>query len=200
MKSSLLIVLALVACSKPRPPAAPNLAPAPSRPAALAMAPDAQVQMQHSEQIATNKPEPGCQSCQKDASEGSVYFGKPDMVLDERTLSEVAHSIDETCGVLEAGLEILEKNEKTPDKATAALVAWRKGHAAELKRVFDRALEIKARLKAAGYNQDIPAEVRPKFDERMGKIHERLEAMRDTYRQHRDVLEAFGGFFPPRGP
>ena len=50
------------------------------------MAPDAQVQMQHSEQIATNKPEPGCQSCQKDASEGSVYFGKPDMVLDERTL------------------------------------------------------------------------------------------------------------------
>ena len=39
MKSSLLIVLALVACSKPRPPAAPNLAPAPSRPAALAMAP-----------------------------------------------------------------------------------------------------------------------------------------------------------------
>jgi hypothetical protein len=200
MNRGLLLVLFAVACSKPRPPAAPAAPLAQPRPSALQPAADAQVALQRSEQVANNKPEPACQNCQKDVTEGSVYYGKPDMVLDERTLAEVADSIDATCGVLEAGLALLEKHQKTPDKAAAALQAWRTQHASDLKRTFDKALEIKARLKAAGYTQDIPAEVRPKFDDRMGKIHERLERMRDTYRQHRDVLEAFGAFFPPRGP
>jgi tRNA G26 N,N-dimethylase Trm1 len=150
--------------------------------------------------VATNKADPHCTDCQKgDAVSGPLYYGKPDMPLDEKTLAEVTDSIDGTSSILEDGLAILEKHVKDPDKAVAELGAYRQKNVAAIKRTFDKALEIKARLKGSGYDQDIPAEVRPHFDERMGKIHARLELMRDTYRKHPAVLEGFGAFFP-RGP
>lgn len=155
---------------------------------------------QPSEHIATNKPEPACHDCKRgDATNGPLYYGKPDMPLDEKTLAEVSDSVDATCQILEDGLAILEKDVKEPEKATDHLGEYKKKHEQAMKSAFDKAREIKARLKAAGYDQDIPVEVRPHFDERMGKIHTRLEAMRDVYRKYPAVLEAFGQFFP-RGP
>jgi hypothetical protein len=155
---------------------------------------------QPSEHIATNKPEPACSDCKRgDASNGPLYYGKPDMPLDEKTLAEVSDSVDATCQILEDGLAILEKDVQDPEKATEHLGEYRKKHEQAMKVVFEKAKEIKARLKGAGYDQDIPVEVRPHFDERMSKIHHRLEAMRDVYRKYPAVLEAFGQFFP-RGP
>ncbi len=190
----LLLMIVALGCGKPR-----TASPTAKAPAAVAATgkPTPLPPTQVTEQVAENKPDPDCPDCQKgDASNGPHYFGKPDMPLDDQTLGEVTTSIDGTCEVLENGLKILEKNAKTPDKAAAALVGYRKDHDGEIKKVFEKAFEIKARIKAAGYGQDMPVEVRPHFDERMGKIHARLELMRDTYRDHPDVLEAFGAFFP----
>ncbi len=198
---ALTLLVVGLGCGRPRQPAT---APVSALPDASALQVKTQAASaspaQPSEHIASNKPEPGCKDCQKgDATNGPLYYGKPDMPLDEKTLAEVSDSVDATCGILEDGLSILEKHVKSPDQATADLEGYRAKNAQKIKRTFEKAREIKARLKAAGYDQDIPAEVRPHFDERMTKIHTRLEAMRDVYRQHGTVLEAFGQFFP-RGP
>lgn len=194
-------------CARPRPGASAPVAATPPV-AAVADAGKASpgaigpgnVTAQPSEQIAGNRPDPHCSDCQKgDTVQGPRYHGKPDMVLDEKTLAEVTATIDATCAILEDGVAILELHAKTPEKATAAIDAYRKKSASAIARTFEKAREIKARLKSAGYDQDIPAEVRPHFDARMTKIQERLEAMRDVYKKHPAVLEAFGALFP-RGP
>jgi len=118
------------------------------------------------------------------------------MPLDAQTLEDVRATIEATSAILEHGVTLLEQNQKQPEKAAAAIEAYRKKSAAELARVFERAREVKARLAAAGYDQDIPAELAPYVEERMGKVLQRLEAMRDVYRKHPDALTAFSGLIP----
>lgn len=152
---------------------------------------------QSSEFVASNKPEPGCRDCAgKDASNGPQYVGNPEVKLDEAMLDEVKASIDQTSGLLEQGIEILERNAKTPDKAAAELEKFLQDHDPAIREAQSKAGEIKARLRAVGYDQDIPAEIRPGFEERMAKISERLERVREVYASRRDVLAAFGRLFP----
>lgn len=165
--------------------------------AAAATAVQSNTAAQSSEFVASNKPEPGCRDCAgKDASNGPQYVGNPQVKLDEATLDEVKASIDQTSGLLEQGIEILERNAKTPDKAAAELEKFLQDHDAAIRDSQSKAAEIKARLRAVGYDQDIPAEIRPGFEERMSKISERLERVREVYASRRDVLGAFGRLFP----
>ena len=152
---------------------------------------------QSSEFVASNKPDPHCSDCAgKDASNGPQYIGKPEVQLDEATLDEVKASIDVNSDLLEQGIEILERNAKTPDKAAAQLEKFLKDREPAIREAQSKAAEIKARLRAVGYDQDIPAEIRPGFEERMGKIAERLERIREAYATRLDVLQAFGKLFP----
>lgn len=152
---------------------------------------------QSSEFVASNKPDPHCSDCAgKDASNGPQYVGKPEVKLDEATLDEVKASIDVNSELLEQGIEILERNAKTPDKAAAQLEKFLKDREPAIREAQSKAAEIKARLRAVGYDQDIPAEIRPGFEERMGKIAERLERIREAYATRLDVLQSFGKLFP----
>lgn len=152
---------------------------------------------QSSEFVASNKPDPHCSDCAgKDASNGPQYVGKPEVKLDEATLDEVKASIDVNSELLEQGIEILERNAKTPDKAAAQLEKFLKDREPAIREAQSKAAEIKARLRAVGYDQDIPAEIRPGFEERMGKIAERLERIREAYASRLDVLQSFGKLFP----
>ena len=192
-------VLSGFACTRPRPQtASAPLATTPSAPVADATAAQpGNLTAQSSEFIATNTADPHCTDCQHgDATSAPTYFGKPGSVLDEETIKDAGKTVDATCDVLEAGVAILEKHAKEPEKAAAALDEYRKKHGAELAKVFEQARMIKARLRAAGYAQDIPLEIRPHFEERMTKIQDRLETMRSTYRKYPDVLESFGALFP----
>lgn len=147
--------------------------------------------------VATNAPDPHCANClAPDAKGAPLYYGKPDMKLDAQTLAEVQTSIDANNMLIEGGIDILEKNVKTPDKALAAMEAYLKEHAIAIDAAQSKAAEIRARLRAVGYDQDIPAEIRPDFELRMGKIAERLERMREVYASRREVLGAFGRLFP----
>lgn len=152
---------------------------------------------QSSEFVASNKADPHCSDCAgKDASNGPQYVGKPEVKLDQATLDEVKASIDVNSDLLEQGIEILERNAKTPDKAAAQLEKFLKDRELAIREAQAKAAEIKARLRAVGYDQDIPAEIRPGFEERMGKIAERLERIREAYATRLDVLQAFGKLFP----
>ncbi|MSP92217.1 MAG: hypothetical protein EXR79_10515 [Myxococcales bacterium] len=195
------LLVALAACNRPLPgsaaplqatPARPLVPPAPSVKATVPAAP-----LQPSEYVATNKPDPNCPSCRRgDVVSGPTYHGKPDMPLDTKTLDDVRITLDETTEILEQGVAILEKRAKSPDKALADLEAYRRHDAARIERAFAKAREVKARLRAAGYDQDIPAEVRPYAEEKMRKVLERLDAVRDIYRGRPAVLESFGALFP----
>jgi hypothetical protein len=165
--------------------------------AAAATATQSNTGAQSSEFVASNKPEPGCRDCGRgDATNGPKYVGNPEVKLDEAMLDEVKASIDQTSGLLEQGIEILERNAKSPDKAAAELEKFLQDHDAAIRESQSKAAEIKARLRAVGYDQDIPAEIRPGFEERMSKISERLERVREVYASRRDVLGAFGRLFP----
>lgn len=191
--------VASAACGKsPVPAAAPAPAPPALATAATATAAEPVNGTQNSEHIATNKADPNCKTCvSPDAGAAPPsYFGKPDMALDEKTLNEVQASIDANSEFLEQGIDILEKNAKTPDKALAVLEKYLADKQTAITTAQEKAAEIRARLKAVGYDQDIPAEIRPSFEARMGKISERLEQMRTVYAQRRDVLTAFGRLFP----
>ncbi len=147
--------------------------------------------------VATNKPDPNCVGCTgPDAGNVPQYFGKPDLKLDAQMLAEVQASIDTNNTLIEGGIDILEKNAKTPDKALPELEKYLKEHASAIDTAHSKAAEIRARLRGAGYDQDIPAEIRPAFEQRMGKIAERLERMREVYATRREVLGAFGKLFP----
>ncbi len=171
------------------PKVAPAAAPAKAEP----------VVAQRSEFVATGKPTPPCRDCDKnDGGSHPQYHGQPQMKLDPKTLADAQKTVDATCDLLDAGVKILESHVKTPEKAEAALKSYQKEHKAKIADVLHRADEVRGRLKAAGYDQDIPAEIRPAFEKRMGAIQKRLETMRTTYSQHPAVLEAFGAFFPRR--
>ena len=194
--------LGLAGCSKARSEVPPATSSAP--PAARAAAPKAPTPMPKapskpvgnvtstpSEHIATATAEaPG------KGGGGGQYHGKPQMQLDSKTLADVRSTIEQTCQLLEEGVDLLEKHAKRPERAAKAINKYRKKNAARIDGVFKAAADVRARLRSVGYDQDIPAEVRPEFEKRMGAIQERLEKMRETYRKHRDVLEAFGQLFP----
>ncbi len=193
----LLPALALLGCSKPAPtPAkAPSdtavaAAPAPARPGIAEAA-------RPTEHVASNKPDPHCKDCVgPDATAAPHYTGKPEIALDPKTLAEVQASLDANNALLEQGIEILEKYAKTPDKAQAALDKFLVDKKNDIAAAQGKAAEIRARIKAVGYDQDIPAELRADFEKRMGAISERLERVRDAYRQRTDILAAFGRLFP----
>ena len=189
--------LGLSGCKRtPKPTTAP---PAPP-PAAAVQAPEGppdKVVSQRSEFVASGKPDPNCPDCKRaDASGGPAFYGKPGMKLDAKTIADATVTVEQTCMLLEKGVDILEANVKQPERATAALKEYQKKSKQQIDKIFHRADEVRARLRAAGYEQDIPAEIRPVFEKRMGAIQKRLEKMRHVYRDHPAVLEAFGALFP----
>lgn len=191
------------AATPPEPPppsaSATGSVSAGDEPAGVAAEKGGGVVAQRSEFVAAGQPQPGCRDCNKaDGGSTAPYHGKPQMKLDDKTLADVRATVDATCELLESGVAILEKNVKTPDRATAALKVFQAENMAKIASVFHRADEVRNRLRGAGYDQDIPAEVRPAFNKRMGAIQARLEKMRRVYVQHSDVLEAFGALFPRR--
>ena len=197
---SLASILAATGCKKaekpekstPAPAAAPA-AEAPAKPTpmpAQTEPPKGNVTSTPSEHIASGAP------VKAKPKGDQAFHGKPQMELDSKTLADVRSTIEQTCQLLEEGVELLEKHAKTPEKAAKALNKYREKNASRIQQVFKAAADVRARLRSVGYDQDIPAEVRPEFEKRMGAIQERLEKMRHTYKKHRDVLEAFGALFP----
>lgn len=179
----------------PPPPAMPTPMPDVAPPG-----PGQHVVAASSESIARGEPVPaGDEQRDRDAGAEPVYHGKPDMALDEQTLADVTKTIHATSDLLEAGVKILEDHVDRPEKAAGALRSYLQKHRNEVDATFHKAAEIRSRIAAAGYDQDIPAEVQGVFQQRMEAVQKRLEKMRDVYRDHVEALEAFGGFFP-RGP
>ncbi len=207
--------LLAAACSRTPTPAASSATPpipppanagsaaasqANNQPPGLAGEKGGGVVAQRSEFVAAGTPTPPCRDCDKsDGGASPQYHGKPHMKLDDKTLADVRATVDATCALLEEGVTILEKNVKSPNEATVALKAYQEKNSAKIKAVFHRADEVRNRLRGAGYDQDIPAEVQPEFNKRMGAIQVRLEKMRTVYAQHSAVLEAFGALFPRGG-
>ena len=202
--------LLAVACSRTPTPTASSATPvvpppagaaagsqANNQPAGLAAEKGGGVVAQRSEFVAAGAPTPPCRDCDKsDGGASPQYHGKPQMKLDDKTLADVRATVDATCALLEEGVAILEKNVKSPNEATVALKAYQEKNKARIKAVFHRADEVRNRLRGAGYDKDILAEVQPEFNKRMGAIQVRLEKMRTVYAQHSAVLEAFGALFP----
>lgn len=191
-------IASLAACNKS--PSAPVPAQAAAKPTDLprgSTATQVGAGAEPSGFVATNKPDPKCVGCTgPDAGSVPQYYGKPELKLDAQTLAEVQASIDTNNTLIEGGIDILEKYAKTPDKALPELEKYLKEHASAIDTAHIKAAEIRARLRGAGYDQDIPAEIRPAFEQRMGKIAERLERMREAYATRREVLGAFGKLFP----
>ena len=201
----LLLVTVVCGCSKAKTPATTNqttsTAPQQAKAKPTPMPPQSGVPQGNvtstpSEHIATGKPVRAAIASNDDGTAKPVYHGNPQIELDSKTLGDVRATIEQTCQLLEEGVSLLEKYKKTPEKAAKALNAYRDKNAARIQRIFKDAADVKARLRSVGYDQDIPAEVRPEFEKRMGVIQGRLEKMRTTYAKHRDVLEAFGQLFP----
>lgn len=207
------LIAIMAACSKPTQPggaiaqqariaaaAAAESQPAEPTPSPPVKPTEGNVTSTSSEHIATGAPqEPAAKYRSADAlSSAPVYFGNPDMKLDEHTLNDVRKVLDETCGLLAEGVELLEKYRKEPEKAAKALRDHHAKQVTRIERVFRRAADVKARLKAAGYDQDIPAEVRPAVDACMTPLFARLETVRSVYVGHNDVLQEFGKLFPRR--
>ena len=199
---ALLAAGACAGCSKSAPsPAAPVAAPAAAQPIAgvrgASTEASAPSSARSSEHIASNKPDPNCKDCTgPDATSAPRYVGKPEIALDPKTLSEVQASLDANNALLEQGIDILEKHVASPDQAKTALEKFLTDKRAEIDAAQTKAAEIRVRIKAVGYDQDIPAEIRPDFEKRMGAISERLEKVRDAYAARRDVLSTFGRLFP----
>lgn len=200
---ALLLTLGCTRTPTPPPSTTPSLPPPPTAvpsrlaPAGLAAEKGGGVVAQRSEFVAAGAPTPPCRDCNKtDGGASPQYHGKPQMKLDKKTLDDVRATVDATCALLESGVEILEKNVKTPNQATSQLKAFQEKNRTKITAVFHRADEVRNRLRGAGYDQDIPAEVQPAFNKRMGAIQVRLEKMRKVYAQHAPVLEAFGALFP----
>ncbi|MSQ84821.1 MAG: hypothetical protein EXR77_18440 [Myxococcales bacterium] len=195
---ALLAAGACAGCSKSAPPpAAPIAAPAAAKPIAGARGASSEASARSSEHIASNKPDPNCKDCTgPDATSAPRYVGKPEIALDPKTLAEVQASLDANNTLLEQGIDILEKHVASPDQAKTALEKFLTDKRAEIDAAQTKAAEIRVRIKAVGYDQDIPAEIRPDFEKRMGAISERLEKVRDAYAARRDVLSTFGRLFP----
>jgi hypothetical protein len=187
---------AVKASAAPPPPLPAPVEPTPM-PDVVAPKAGQNVVARSSESIARGAPEPPCRDCDKaDGASAPVYNQQPDMQLDDQTLADTRATIEATSALLERGVEILESHVDRPEKAAAALRKWLTKHDKEVQKTFADARDIRSRLAAAGYVQDIPHELQAPFAERMEAIQKRLEKMREVYRDQLDALEAFGAFFP----
>ncbi len=170
------------------------LAPA-TAPAALPAAPTnstGNVTAQASESIATNTADPNCPDCKHpDAGSERDILLKP---LDPVFRDDLKLTISLTCQVLEDGVTILEQHVKDPPSAQSALLAYREKNKAHMAELAVKTHDMAVRLKGLGFDADIPQEVKGEYEERMGKVLGRLEAVRANYAKHPEVLEAFGPF------
>jgi hypothetical protein len=189
----LAVALALGACSKS--PASTSAAPSASAAGAASGASNAgagNVTAQPSESIATNVADPNCPDCQRaDAASTRDVAIVP---LDPVFRDDLKLTISKSSEVLEDGVAILEKNVKQPEAAQAALAAYREKNKAKMDELAIKTKDMAVRLQALGYESEIPEEVRAGYEERMGKVLARLEAVRAVYAKHPQVLETFGPF------
>jgi hypothetical protein len=193
----LLAVAGAMACSRaavaPKPAAATDGGASKTAAAAQAVVGSG---ASSSEQIATNRPEPGCKDCQQgDATNGPTYFGKPEGKLDDKTVAELQAVLDQNDALVEGGIAILEKHTKAPDKALVEMDKYVADNIHAIEAAHRKAAEMRARLKAVGFDQDVPEQIRPAFEAKMAKMSERLERLRETYATRRDVLQSFGKLF-----
>ncbi len=150
------------------------------------------VTAQPSESIATNTADPNCPDCKNpDASGERDVNLKP---LDPVFRDDLKLTISLTCQVLEDGVTILEMHAKDPASAQSALLAYREKNKAHMAELAIKTRDMAVRLKALGFEADIPQEVKEEYEARMAKVLGRLEAVRANYAKHPEVLEAFGPF------
>lgn len=147
-----------------------------------------------SETIATNVADPNCPDCQRPDATSAPRAKTPP--LDPAFVDDVKLTVVMTCKTLEDGVAILEKHTSKPEQAEAALKAYREKNKTRMAEMAQKTVAITTQLKALGFVDDMPPEVKPDFEERMGKILTRLEAVRGVYVKHPAVLEAFGPFIP----
>ena len=148
-----------------------------------------------SEHIATNQADPDCPDCVKPDASVVAYPTRPSKI-DEGLLRDLRVTVDATNSVLEDGVAILEKHQKEPAAALAALEAYKKEHAARMTELDQKTRDLAVKLKAVGYESDMPPEIKPEYEGRMSKIMERLNAVRGAYAHERPVLTSFGAFIP----
>lgn len=191
------LLFSLAACGKsqqtsaaPRPAQQPVLSPQPT-----SAQTGGNLTATPSEQIAENKPDPECHDCQHpDTTILAMDTQRP--ALDPVFLEDLRITVEATSQVLEDGVAILEKNHKTPQAADAELLAYREKHQKRMKELNEKTKDLATRLKAIGYESEMPQELNKEFEERMGKILARLEVVRKDYAKTPKVLEDFGPFIP----
>ncbi len=150
------------------------------------------VTAQPSESIATNAADPNCPDCQRpDVTSTKDVTIVP---LDPVFRDDLKLTISKTCQVLEDGVAILETHAKQPETAQAALEAYREKNKTVMAELATKTQDMTVRLKALGYESDIPEEVKQDYEERMSKVLARLEVVRAVYAKHPKVLETFGPF------
>jgi len=186
--------LLAVACDKPRQQPAP-MAPVVKAPI-VAPAVDTNSRAHASEFVATGKADPPCLDCQRADGKDSAKPTAAKEQLNEKMLAEVTIIIDDSCQILEDGVALLEKNAKQPADAKDAIDAYRKKNAQMIATTFAKVRDIKTQLTAMGYEQEMPEQVRPRYEKRMTKIQQRLEVMREIYVKYPSALESFGALFP----
>lgn len=183
-----------VACDKPRQQPAP-MAPVAKAPV-VAPVVNTNSRAHASEFVATGKADPPCQDCQHGDTNDSGKPKGPQEPLNEKMLAEVIKIIDDSCKILEDGVDLLEKNAKQPADAKDAIDAYRKKNAQMIATTFEKVRDIKTQLTSMGYEQEMPEQVRSRYEDRMTKIQQRLEVMREIYVKYPSALETFGALFP----
>lgn len=187
--------LALAACGKPKAHATrTSVEPAVQLPPATTAA-TGELVAEPSEHVATNVPDPNCPDCQKPDASPVRYPTRPSR-LDPELLSDLRVTVDVTSHVLEDGVSILEKHRKDPAAALAALEAYKKANATRMEELSKKTKDMAERLRAAGFESDIPPEIKPEYEGRMQKVMDRLNAVRGAYAKQSAVLESFGAFIP----
>ena len=189
----LVVAFAVAACGKSASStsAAPVAAAASGQPA-LAPTGPGNLTATASESIATNSADPNCPDCQH--PDATSTRDAPNQPLDPVFRDDLKLTIGMTCQVLEDGVAILEGHAKDPASAEAALLAYREKHKAHMDELATKTRDMATRLKALGFESDIPPEVKKDYEERMAKVLARLEVVRAVYAKHPGVLEAFGPF------
>jgi hypothetical protein len=187
------VCLAMAACGK----SANSTSAAPAQEAAVALpigatASQGNVTATASEFVANNAADPNCPDCQH--PDATSHKAAPSTPLDPVFRDDLKLTIGLNAQVLEDGVAILEKNAKEPAAAEAALLAYREKHKVHLAELATKTRDMATRLKALGFEADIPDEVKVEYEARMAKVLARLEVVRAAYAKHPAVLEAFGPF------
>lgn len=181
------------ACGKPTSltSAAPMAEPAVGGLPAAATVNTGNVTATASEFVASNNADPNCPDCRRPDATSHKPPSKP---LDPVFRDDLKLTIGLNAQVLEDGVAILESHVKDPASAQPALLAYREKHKAHLAELATKTRDMATRLKALGFEADIPDEVKGEYEDRMAKVLARLELVRAVYFKHPAVLEAFGPF------